>query len=112
MKRLSEEELSLLPLVDLQRIRNKRWAHGLKELQKRVQEELERRDPRKDWVCTRCENTHFHEKEIRVAGGFLSSFIGWERHKYHALICNYCGKTEFYSVLMSASEESMGILGS
>ena len=42
----------------------------------------------------------------------MESFIGWERNKYHAIICNYCGKTEFYNVQMSVSEESLGFFGS
>jgi len=110
--KLTDEELARVPLTELQRIRNKRWAHGATELRKRADAELEKRDPRRNWSCSRCEKTHYHQKEIRVTGGFLESFIGWERNKYHAIICNYCGKTEFYNVRMSASEESLGMLGS
>ncbi len=112
LRSLTDEQLELLPLDELQRIRNKRWAHDLEELQKRAEAELTRRDPRKDWKCLRCGRVHFHEKEIRVSGGFAESFLGWERNKYHAIICNYCGKAEFYKVLMSGAEQSIGFLGS
>ena len=112
LNRLTDEELSQLPLIVLQRIRNKRWANNLKELQKRAEDELKRRDPRNNWTCKRCGRDKYHEKEIRVAGGFLESFWGWERNKYHALVCNYCGKTEFYNVLMIFSESGIGFFGS
>ncbi|MEM1189736.1 MAG: zinc ribbon domain-containing protein [Pseudomonadota bacterium] len=108
---LSDEALESLSLEDLQRIRNKRWAHGLKELQARADAELARRDPRTDWKCLRCGREHFHEREIRVSGGFLESFWGWERNQYHVLVCNYCGKSEFYKTLMSGAQESIGFLG-
>jgi predicted nucleic-acid-binding Zn-ribbon protein len=112
LKKLTDEQLESLPLQELQRIRNKRWANGLDELQKRAQDELDRRDPRNDWSCLRCGKHHYHEKEMRVSGGFFESFLGWERNKYHAVVCNYCGKTEFYSVLMSGAEKSIGLFGS
>lgn len=109
--KLSDEELEFLPLEELQRIRNKRWANGLEDLQKRAEEELARRDPRKNWSCNRCSKTHFHEHEVRVAGGFAEAFLGWERNKYHVIVCNYCGKSEFYKTMMSVGEQSVGIFG-
>lgn len=112
LEKFSDEELSLIPLAELQRISNKRWAHGLDDLHLRAKEELKRRDPRRDWRCNRCGKEHFHQKEIRVSGGFMESFLGWERNLYHAIVCNYCGKTEFYSVLMPASEQGIGLMGS
>ena len=108
LRKLTDEQLESLPLQELQRIRNKRWAHGLEELKERADSELKRRDPKVNWQCTRCGREKFHQKEIRVSGGFGESFLGWERNKYHAIICNYCGKTEFYSVLMSGAEQSIG----
>ena len=111
LRKLTDEQLELLPLKELQRIKNKRWANGLEELQKRAQDELDRRDPRSNWKCLRCGKKHFHEKEIRVSGGFAESFLGWERNKYHAIVCNYCGKTEFYNVLMSGTEKGIGFFG-
>lgn len=112
LNKLTDEELGLLPLNQLQRIRNKRWANGLKELQQRAEDELQRRDPRKNWQCLRCGKPHFHQTEIRVTSSFIESFLGWERNKYHALVCNYCGKTEIYNVLMVSSEQSLGFFGS
>ena len=111
LERLSDEDLANLSLPELQRILNKRWAHGLEELQKRAEDELKRRDPRTNWSCVRCGKTRFYEKEIRVAGGFGESFLNWQRHKYHAIVCNYCGKTEFYSALMSGAEQGIDFIG-
>ena len=34
----------------------------------------------------------------------MESFLGWERNKYYAIVCNYCGKTEFYNVQMSGAD--------
>lgn len=112
LDKLIDEQLSLLPLSELQRIRSKRWAHGIKERRQRAEDELSRRDPRKTSSCARCANDHYRENEIRVAGSFGESFLGWERNKLHAIVCNYCGKTEFYSVLMSGSEQGIGLFGS
>ncbi|WP_299022746.1 zinc ribbon domain-containing protein [uncultured Photobacterium sp.] len=109
---MTDEELSSLTLMELQRIRNKRWANSLDDLVQRADEELSRRDPRRNWACTRCDKTAFHEQEIRVSGGFMDSFMGWERNKYHAITCNYCGKREFYSTMMSGAQKSLGIFGS
>ncbi len=103
LEHLTDQQLHDLPLFELQRIRNKRWAHGLDELQKRAEDELKRRDPRENWECLRCGNKAYHQKEIRVSGGLTSSWLNLETEKYHALICNYCGKTEFYSVLRGGS---------
>ena len=111
LMKLTDKELASLPLVELQRVRNKRWAHTSKELLIRAEKELERRDQRNNWSCARCGGEKYHEKEIRVSGGFFESFLGWERNKYHAVICNYCGKTEFYSVMMSGSEKGIGFFG-
>ncbi len=108
---LSDEELGKIPLAELQRIRNKRWAHKAVGLVERADQELLRRSPKVNWKCLRCGRPDFHEKEMRVSGGFLQSFLGWETSKYHAIICNYCGKTEFYSVLMPGSQQVMGMLG-
>lgn len=111
LMKLSDEELEALPLHELQRIRNKRWANGLEELTERANAELRRRDPKVSWECTRCGRKKYHQKEIRVSGGFVQSFLGWERNKYHAITCNYCGKTEFYSVLMPTAEDTIGFFG-
>lgn len=109
--KLSDEELERLPLEELQRIRNKCWANDLKDLQKTADEELARRDPKKNWYCIRCGKTHFHEHEVRVAGSFVEAFIGWERNKYHVIACNYCGKSEFYKTMMPAGEQGLAIMG-
>ena len=108
---LTDEQLSKVPLDELQRIRDKRWAHGLEALQKRAEEELKRRDPRLNWKCLRCNSEHYHQKEIRVAGSFATSIWGWETNKYHAITCNYCGNTEFYGVKMSSGELGLGFFG-
>lgn len=109
--KLSDEELASLSVIELQQLIDRRWSRGLKELEQRAIEELSRRNPRKDWQCLRCNKRKYHEKEIRVSGSFITSFLGWEQNKYHVLVCNYCGKSEFYNVQMSGSEKIMGFLG-
>ncbi len=109
--KLSDEKLASLTLEELQRVRNKRWAHSAHELIDRANAEIARRNPKTDWSCLRCGKDKFHEKEIRVSGGFLESFWGWERNRYHAIVCNYCGKTEFYNVQMSGAEKGIGFFG-
>lgn len=111
LNKLSADELEQLTLPELQRIINKRWANGLEALQERAEKELARRNPLANWSCKACNKPKYHEKEMRVAGGFLASFLGWETEKYHAVICNYCGKTEFYNVQMSSSEKGLGLFG-
>ncbi|MEJ1464355.1 MAG: zinc ribbon domain-containing protein [Candidatus Sedimenticola sp. (ex Thyasira tokunagai)] len=99
LERLTDEQLSQLPLAELQRIRNKRWAHDLEELKQRAEQELKRRDPRSNWACQKCGKTTYHQKEVRVSGGLTSSWLNVETNKFHVVICNYCGNSEFYSVL-------------
>jgi len=45
-----------------------------------------------------------------VSGGLASSWLGIETEKFHAIICNYCGKTELFSVLMSGSSKAVDFL--
>jgi len=101
LERLTDDQLSQLPLAELQRIKSKRWAHGLKELQERAEQELKRRDPRENWSCLRCGKSEYHQKVVRVSGGLTSSWLNIETNKFHVIVCNYCGKSEFYSVLKS-----------
>ena len=103
LQKMTDEELSELTLEELIRLRNKRWAWQKPQLEKRAQEELERRNPKKNWKCSGCGRTKYHEKEARVAGSIISSWFGLESNKFHALICNYCGKTDFYSVFREGS---------
>lgn len=109
LEQMSDEQLADLPLIELQRIRNKRWANDLDHLVLRADQELARRDPRRNWVCVRCSKARFHEHEMRAPGSFSESFFGWHRQKFHAIICNYCGKTELYSVLVTVGEDLRGI---
>ena len=103
LKRMSDEELRALPLHELQRIRDKRWAWQQHELEARAQKEVERRDPRKSWSCLRCGTEKFHQREARIAGSLIASWLGLETTKYHVIVCNYCGKAEFYSVKFTGS---------
>ncbi len=111
LQEFTDEELALIPLSELQRIRNKRWANGKDELVQRADAELARRDPRSNWECLRCGGKRYHEKEMRVSGGFWEGFLNWEKHKYHVLVCNYCGKSEIYNTLTPASEQIMDLMG-
>jgi len=112
LERMSDEELQNLSLPELQRIRNKRWANRKTDLVKRANDELDRRDPRKNWKCSKCNSMDFYEKEIRVTGSFMSSFLGVETQKFHVIICSSCGKSEMYDVLMQAHEKTIGFFGS
>lgn len=99
----TKEELAELPLDELQRLRNKRWAWQKPELVIEVEEELAKRSPMKNWHCLRCGKNKYHTKQARVAASLAASWMGLETSKYHVVICNYCGKSEFYSVLRNGS---------
>jgi len=110
IKELSDEALQELSLSELMRVRNKRWANQKSDLAARADAEIARRDPRRNWKCLRCHHEIFHEKQVRVSGGLASSWLGIETEKFHAIICNYCGKTELFSVLMSGSSKAVDFL--
>jgi predicted nucleic-acid-binding Zn-ribbon protein len=106
------EELSLLSYRQLIAISNKtRWGRSHKQIKQQVNEELKRRDPRKNWVCKSCGNSKFHEKQIRVSGGFFESYLDWDRNKYHAVVCDYCAKTEFYYRRLSPIQDALDLFG-
>ena len=105
---LSDEELQLIPLSKLQRIANKRGAHGLTELEQRARDELARRDPRTNWKWYALRLPAFHEKEVRTAGSFMSAWFSVETQRFHLLVCDNCGKSEFYNVFMAAHEKGLG----
>jgi predicted nucleic-acid-binding Zn-ribbon protein len=106
-KFMSLIELATLRYDELQRIRNRRWANDLKELQEQADEELARRDPRTNWTCSCCGKNKFFEKEMRASGNALESFLNWEWQKYEAIVCDYCGNAEFHSVLMNSAEKTL-----
>ncbi|NKI34345.1 hypothetical protein HFP89_04120 [Wenzhouxiangella sp. XN79A] len=107
---ISNLDLKTMPLSDLQRFRSKRWRERDGDLKERVEAELKRRDPRNDWQCRRCEHRIFHEKQIRASGSAAWAWLGVETEKFHAVVCNYCGHTEFYSVLMDNSSKAIDFL--
>jgi len=89
-KASSPENLSELTLVELQKVRNKLWSTQNTELLQKAESELDRRNPTKDWNCLRCGKSEFHVQ----TGASVSAST-----KMHIVICNYCGKSEFYNVL-------------
>ena len=88
LESMSDADLANLSLTELQRIRNKRWAWQKSELTQRADNELKRRDPRKDWKCERCESSSFHEKRVRMIGSFTASLFGVETETFHVVICS------------------------
>lgn len=103
LESLSPDQLSELSLEELQRIRNKRWAFQKSDLKKEAEAELARRNPMRDWSCLRCGKDKYHSKPARVASSLADSYFDMESSRYHVVICNYCGKSEFYSVLREGS---------
>ena len=46
--------------------------------------------------CSECGNTSYETGQIRVSGGFWSSFFDVGNRRYNAVSCNACGYTKFY----------------
>ncbi len=106
-KVLTDKDLEEMTLVELQQARRKRWASD--QQLKRISQELARRDPLTDWSCQRCGREKYHEKEIFTDGSYGDSMFQWERYKFHAVICNYCGKSEFYNTRMTSDDDGFGV---
>jgi len=90
LESMSSEKLAELTLSELQRIRNKRWAAENEELLQEAEDELSRRNPMKDWQCMRCRKSRYHTKKGMVTSSTT---------RLHIVVCNYCGKSEFFNVL-------------
>lgn len=110
LQKLSDAELRKMPLGRLQRLRNKRWANQKHELVERAEAEIARRDPRPNWQCLRCGNRHFHEKQIRVQGTLASALMSVSTEKFHFLVCDYCGKSELFGIMMEGNEKILDFL--
>jgi len=61
-----------------------------------LREELEARDPTKDYECKQCDSNEFFVQQISGTGGFGSSFFDVQNVKFKGVICSRCTYTEFY----------------
>ena len=50
--------------------------------------------------------------QIRVSGGFWSSFFDVGNKRYNAVSCTECGYTEFYKKTVSGIQKVFDFLGS
>ena len=50
--------------------------------------------------------------QIRVSGGFWSSFFDVGNKRYNAISCTECGYTEFYKKTVSGIQKVFDFLGS
>ena len=50
--------------------------------------------------------------QIRVSGGFWSSFFDVGNKRYNAVSCTECGYTEFYRKTVSGIQQVFDFLGS
>ncbi len=95
---LTDAELHQAPLAFLQRVLERRRRLGNADLVVRAEAEIRRRDPRQSWECERCRNHAFHEKKLKMASGPVTAMFRLDAETFHALICDYCGNTEFYNI--------------
>ena len=96
---INRKELEKLTLEEMQRIRNVRSAHDKADLVEQIDEELVRRSPMQSWSCLRCGKGDYHTKQMASTGGLFTPLTALGDAEYHVVVCNYCGKAEFYSVL-------------
>ena len=101
-----------LSLAELQRASNLAWAEERAGDLARYNDEIRRRDPRRDWHCLRCGHDRFEESGVRIAGGRVSSILDIATAKFHTITCRSCGFTGFYKVLMPVSEALFDFMAS
>jgi predicted nucleic-acid-binding Zn-ribbon protein len=75
-----------------------------------LREELEKRDPTKNYKCFKCGHTEFEEHQIRVTQGFWSAFYNLQSGRYRAVVCARCKFTEFYQGEVSIGQQTIDLL--
>ena len=75
-----------------------------------LKEEIDKRDPTKNYKCTKCGHGHHQLKQFRAASGFLSSFFGVQTVKYVGVVCSRCAYTEFYHGEVSPGEQAIDFI--
>ena len=64
------------------------------------------------WKCPRCECPGREVGEIRVSGGFWSSFFDVSSRRFNTVSCKRCGYTELYKMDISGTSQIIDFLGS
>lgn len=82
----------LLEHIRLARVNSEEYS-GLHDA---LKDELEKREPTKNYKCFKCDHTEFEEHQIRVAQGFWSAFFNMQSGRYRAVVCARCKFAEFY----------------
>lgn len=66
----------------------------------------------KTYTCPKCGSQTYEMGQIRVSGGFWSSFFDVGNKRYNAVSCTECGYTEFYKKTVSGIQKVFDFLGS
>lgn len=64
-----------------------------------------------DYKCPECGCTSYETGQIRVSGGFWSSFFDVGNRRYNAVSCSNCGYTKFYKRTVSGVQQVFDYLG-
>lgn len=96
----------LLEHIRLSKVNSEEYSglHGA------LQEELQKRDPTKNYKCFKCGHTEFEEHQIRATQGFWSAFFNLQSGRYRAVVCARCKFTEFYQGEVSIGQQTMDFL--
>jgi predicted nucleic-acid-binding Zn-ribbon protein len=72
-----------------------------------LKEEVEKRNPTKNYKCFKCGHEHHYLQQFRASSGFFSSFFGVQTVKYIGVVCKRCAYTEFYHGEVSPGEQAI-----
>jgi hypothetical protein len=61
--------------------------------------------------CSKCCATTYETGQIRVSGGFWSSFFHVGNRRFNSVSCAECGYTEFYKRTVSGAQKLFDFLG-
>jgi len=64
------------------------------------------------YECSECGNTSYELGQIRVSGGFWSSFFDVGNRRYNAVSCTACGYTKFYKRSVKGIQKLFDFMGS
>ena len=63
------------------------------------------------YTCPKCGNKHYESGQIRVSGGFWSSFFDVGNKRFNFVACDQCGYTEFYKKNISGIQKVFDFFG-
>ncbi|MBD1560072.1 DNA-binding protein, partial [Vibrio sp. S9_S30] len=63
-----------------------------------------------EYCCDKCGSDSYEVGELRASGGFLSTILNYNKHRFYFLSCSRCGYTDFYKRGLGTGQKILDLL--